>query len=138
MTESPLKLTAGQAEKMRSLKAMFHIKREEARRYNYMRPGSPNPMKKFERSQARANKRVEEVVMGLMSQYAAIQEISFEDLQHKIAEDPTILETVYQEALELIPKHYLPLELARDTHYFKYEPYKQGKQTGVPYVCPVD
>lgn len=135
MQETPtLQLTADQKQKMRSLRAMLHTKKEEARRYNYMRPQAKNHMREFERFQRRAHQRVEGVIMGLMNRYATEQGIEFEEIQQKIAEDPTLLENFYIEAVAMIPEHYLPVELANDVEKFVYRPYRQGGRKGVPYV----
>lgn len=128
-----LKLTSDQKQKMRGLMAMMHQRREEKRRYNYMRPGSTNYAKAIERSQRRAQQRLEGVVMGLMDRYATEQDIAFEEIQQKIAEDPTLLENFYQEALDIIPKHYLPIILTNRESRFSYYPYRQGGSKGVPY-----
>lgn len=108
----PLKLTADQNRKMRELMQMFSAKKEEARRYNYNRPERASHAKAFQRAQARANKRVEDVVLGLMRQYAGDQQVEFEALQRKIAEDPAMLEPLYAQAIEMIPDHYLPIQLS--------------------------
>lgn len=135
--EMKFKLTANQKQKMRDLFAMVAAKKEEARTYNYMRPQAPNHLKHFKRAQQRAQQRLEGVILGLMDRYALEQGVSFQEIQIKVTEDPTRLESLYEEAISLIPKHYLPIRLSNDREKFTYNPFQQGQTKGIPYVRPV-
>ena len=122
-------LTEQQQQKLRDLRAMVSGKREAVRRQNYMRPQGKNYQRLIQRDQQRAQLRLEGVVYGLMARYADEKDIPLDELQNKIAEDPMLIESFYQEATELIPKHYLPLDMA-NIQYFAYYPYRNN---GKPY-----
>jgi len=136
MTEG-FTLTSNHRKKLKELKILGIQKKEAKRIANYMRPSTPPAKFAFDKSQQEAQSRLQGVVYSLMDRYATSHKIDIGDLQIKIAEDPTLLENFYSEAVELIPDHYLPINLDNSVKKLEYYPMRNATGKGIPYRKPV-